>query len=134
MLGSIEDSIAEQEAYESGLKQQQGAFESRLYDSRKEYTHLEKFCLGLKSKVDRWEEHFKKRQEIKEQESIHIQKELARRVSIQTRNATKNILLKEIISQAIPQARKELETQYANKTNVEHYMENILSLMKKDTN
>ena len=84
LLNSLEDAVSEQEAFETGLKQQQGMLESRLDEGKQEQRNLEKQCMLLKSKVDQWHINFKANEEKLNQTKKQILEQMAQRTDQQT--------------------------------------------------
>ncbi len=131
LLNSLEDAVSEQEAFETGLKQQQGMLESRLDEGKQEQRNLEKQCMLLKSKVDQWHINFKANEEKLNQTKKQILEQMAQRTDQQTMQLAQQTLTRLVMVQAIPQAQEKLQKYYENSAHAEQYIATTLSLLKR---
>lgn len=109
ILTTIENTIAEEESYHNGLRQQLGALESRVDDISHEKITLEKSGLLLKNKVDLWREQQDKAQLTRDVEKQALTKRAIMRVEKQSLNIAQEELLSKASAQALERARTTLQ-------------------------
>ena len=133
LLGSIEETIAEQEAYKNGLKQQLGALESLLDELDTEKTWLEKQCTYLKSKVNHWNEQFNILISTRVAEKQSLQKKAEIRVELQVIHLAQEKLLQKALPIALKNATTAFEQSFASQKKGTDYLNNLITAIKRDT-
>lgn len=130
-LSSVEDAIAETEAFESGLRQQEGALENRLDELEVEKNMLEAHCSLLKSKIDRWRERFDEVLQERKQEKFALQKKISAQRNKQENNVIHAKLLKKIVPSAVQQAKAEFISRYSQEKTGSDYVRNLITTLRK---
>lgn len=132
LLGSIEDSMSEQEAYENGLKQQAGSFESRLHELKVEKESLKNHCALLTSKVTRWEQHFNLELEKREQEKEQLLLAINKNREKQNAFLSQHKLLEQTLPTALAQAQKSFEALFSDEKEQTQYLRSLIAKMSKE--
>lgn len=132
MRSSIEEALAEQEAYDTGLHEQKQMLQARLQESKNEQKTEELEYLVLQHKVELWQEHYADQIARQQTTIVALHKQLAQRVEKQQTELVHDMLVQQVLQQALPRIQAELQKEYAQPLQGERYVNNALSALKKD--
>lgn len=132
ILASVENTMAEEEAYHNGLKQQLGALESRADEIIHEKVLLEKRGALLKNKVDLWRAEFDKAAQEREIEKQQLLAQAIIRVQKQSLNVAQATLLTKAIPIALANARAQLEKSTAHNQSAD-YLQTLIEGLQRET-
>lgn len=129
----LEEAVTEQESYDMGLQEQHHMLQVRLQESKNEQKTEELEYLALQHKVELWQEHYADQIARQQATIITLHKQLTQRVEKQQKELVHDMLVQHVLQQALPRIQAELQKEYAQPLQVERYINNALSVLKKDT-
>ncbi len=132
MRSSLEDALADQEAYDTGLYEQELMLQSRLEESREERYEQEQECVMLQHKIERWQAEHDAELAAQQVMNVQLHKQLMQRTAKQRDELARSMLLQKALAQALPLAQQQLQKEYAQVQQTEHFINQALSALTKD--
>ena len=129
---SLEEALAGQEAYDTGLHEQEQMLQARLQESRQERYEQEQECLTLQHKIERWQEQHDVALSKQQVALARLHKQLMQRTAKQRDELAQSILMRQALMQALPLVQQQLEKEYAHGRQAENFINHALSALTKE--